>query len=311
MSLLTIQNLVKRYGDDVAVNGVNLQVEPGDIYGVLGPNGAGKSSTIHAVTGLLNFDQGHIVFEDGKTIDQWSSHIGLVPQELAIYLDLSAQENVEFFCSLYGFSNSEVKQRAQHALDFVGLKEVKEKRADHFSGGMKRRLNLACAISHSPKLLIMDEPTVGIDPQSRNHILESVLRLRDEGVTVIYTSHYMEEVNEICNKIAIIDHGKVIANGTKQEIKGMVNEMKMCSISFSQNIKDAKALQRSLLSIPGVTKTVIKAAQCDCFYEKDAKVIEPIVMATAAAGLEIDDIVNETPSLETVFLSLTGKQLRD
>ncbi|XID90452.1 ABC transporter ATP-binding protein [Paenibacillaceae bacterium WGS1546] len=311
MKLLTINQLVKRYGDDIAVNGVSLEVETGDIYGILGPNGAGKSSTIHAITGLLPFDSGEISFEDGKSIRQWNRHIGLVPQELAIYLDLSAQENVQFFCSLYGFSKSEIKDRTEKALEFVGLRDVKDKRAEHFSGGMKRRLNLACAISHSPRLLIMDEPTVGIDPQSRNHILQSVRRLSDEGVTMIYTSHYMEEVNELCNKIAIIDHGKVIANGTTQEIKDMVQEMKVCTLTFAQAIEDAFSLKQSLLSIPGVTRAEITSAGCQCFYDKDAHIIEPLVMAAAAKGLNVVDIANEVPSLESVFLTLTGKELRD
>ena len=218
MGIVNIENLKKTFADLTAVNGVSFTVEPGEVHGILGPNGAGKSTTINCMTGLLPYDGGQITFENGQSIAKWKKNIGYVPQDLAIYPDLSAEENVRFFCSLYGFKGNELKEKVESALDFVGLLEVKRKKASEYSGGMKRRLNMACGIVHSPKLIIMDEPTVGIDPQSRNRILENVHALNEKGATIIYTTHYMPEVEEICNKITVIDHGKVVAGGTKAEI---------------------------------------------------------------------------------------------
>ena len=207
MGIVNIENLKKTFADLTAVNGVSFTVEPGEVHGILGPNGAGKSTTINCMTGLLPYDGGQITFENGQSIAKWKKNIGYVPQDLAIYPDLSAEENVRFFCSLYGFKGNELKEKVESALDFVGLLEVKRKKASEYSGGMKRRLNMACGIVHSPKLIIMDEPTVGIDPQSRNRILENVHALNEKGATIIYTTHYMPEVEEICNKITVIDHG--------------------------------------------------------------------------------------------------------
>jgi ABC-2 type transport system ATP-binding protein len=192
MYILQIENLHKKYDKFEALKGVDLNIKKGEIYGLLGPNGAGKSTLIKTISGLEKKTQGTIIFEEKeKNINKYKQHIGLLPQDLAIYLDFTARENINFFCSLYGYKGRELKERVDKALEFVGLTEVKNKKAKEFSGGMKRRLNMGCAIAHSPSLIIMDEPTVGIDPQSRNHILESVKRLNEEGATIIYTSHYM------------------------------------------------------------------------------------------------------------------------
>ena len=199
MSILKIENIKKSYKDTQAVKNVSFNVEKGDIYGVLGPNGAGKSTTINSIVGFIKPDSGSIVFEDKYSINEWKRNIGYIPQELAIYPDLTAEENVSFFCSLYGFSGKELKERTERALVFTGLENDRKKKASVFSGGMKRRLNIAAAIAHGPKLVIMDEPTVGIDPRLRNHILESVKKLNQEGTSIIYTTHYMEEVEELCN----------------------------------------------------------------------------------------------------------------
>lgn len=219
MKILEVKEITKKYDDMVAVNGISFSVEKGEIFGLVGPNGAGKSTTINMITGLLVPDKGSITFEEGQSFKAWRANIGLVPQDLAIYPDLSAEENVTFFAGLYGFKGAELKKRVQEALRIVGLLDQGKKRADKFSGGMKRRLNIACAIAHSPKLIIMDEPTVGIDPQSRNYILEGIKALRDAGTTVIYTSHYMEEVDEICDSILIVDHGNIVEGGAIDEIK--------------------------------------------------------------------------------------------
>lgn len=217
MKILEIKGLEKSFKDLKAVDGLSFSVEQGDIHGILGPNGAGKSTTMNCILGLLPYE-GEITFEGGKSIKAWNKNIGYVPQDLAIYPELTPTENIRFFCALYGFKGAELKERVARALDFVGLTDVKDKKSGEFSGGMKRRLNMACGIAHSPKLIIMDEPTVGIDPQSRNRIMENVKELNRQGATIIYTTHYMPEVEDICSKITVIDHGRIIADGTKDEI---------------------------------------------------------------------------------------------
>lgn len=219
MKILEVKDLTKKYGDMVAVNGISFSVEQGEIFGLVGPNGAGKSTTINMITGLLVPNGGSITFDGGQSFQKWRGNIGLVPQDLAIYPELSARENVNFFAGLYGLKGAKLKERVEFALEMVGLLDQEKKHSEHFSGGMKRRLNIACALAHKPKLIIMDEPTVGIDPQSRNYILEGIKALKDAGTTVIYTSHYMEEVNEICDRILIVDHGTVVESGATEEIK--------------------------------------------------------------------------------------------
>lgn len=235
MSIVKINNLKKVFADMVAVDGLSLSVEKGEIHGILGPNGAGKSTTINCILGLLNIDGGIIEFEDGKNIRQWSRHIGYVPQDLAIYPDLTPEENISFFCALYGYKGNKLKKQVDKALDFVGLTDVRNKKSKEFSGGMKRRLNMACGIAHEPDLIIMDEPTVGIDPQSRNRILENVRQLNEQGATVIYTTHYMPEVEALCNKLTIVDHGKVVAAGTKSEI---IDNMHMDGITQATSLEE-------------------------------------------------------------------------
>lgn len=219
MNILEVNEITKKYDDMIAVNGISFSVKKGEIFGLVGPNGAGKSTTINMITGLLVPDSGKITFEEGKSFKKWRGNIGLVPQDLAIYPDLSAEENVTFFAGLYGLKGAKLKEKVAEALNVVGLSDQGKKHADKFSGGMKRRLNIACAIAHNPKLIIMDEPTVGIDPQSRNYILEGIKSLRAAGTTVIYTSHYMEEVDEICDRILIVDHGNIVEGGAIDEIK--------------------------------------------------------------------------------------------
>lgn len=311
MNILEVKNLVKKYGENTAVNGINFSIEKGDIYGVLGPNGAGKSTTMNLITGLLNCDGGSIKFENNASIKEWSPNIGLVPQDLAIYNDLTAEENIEFFCSLYGFKGNELKKRVDSTLEFVGLTDVRKKKAGEFSGGMKRRLNIACAVSHSPKLIIMDEPTVGIDPQSRNHILENVNQLREKGITIIYTSHYMEEVEEVCNKIVIIDHGKVVADGTKEEIKSKISNQKIFKLNFAKKINCVEELKNTLQNINGIIDLKVTNSELSCSYKNTNEIINKIILSVIKFEIPIENIENETPDLESVFLSITGKELRD
>ncbi|MEG0295785.1 MAG: ABC transporter ATP-binding protein [Clostridium sp.] len=221
-TILKVENLKKSYEKNQVVKGISFNVKEGEILGLLGPNGAGKSTSINMITTLLDNDEGRVLF-NGKDIKEneivFKSSLGLVPQDISLFNDLNAYGNVSFFASLYGLKGSELKGRTKEALEYVGLWERHKDYPDSFSGGMKRRLNIACSIAHKPKILIMDEPTVGIDPQSRNNILEVTKKLRDEGTSVIYTSHYMEEVDSICSKIIIMDKGVIIEEGDKEELK--------------------------------------------------------------------------------------------
>lgn len=309
MKLLEVKKLYKEYGNSIAVDGVSFSINKGEIFGLLGPNGAGKSTTISMITGLVKNNGGETIFEEKEDkINKWKKNIGLVPQDFALYFDLTAEENIKYFCSLYGFKGEDLKKRVDNALEFVGLVDVRKKRADQFSGGMKRRLNMACAIAHTPKLIIMDEPTVGIDPQSRNHILESVKKLRDKGATVIYTSHYMEEVDEICDKIAIMDHGKVIAEGSSEYLKSLVNDKNIYSITLKNKVQ---GIENTLKSITGIEKVIATDNELKCYYLKESNIIESLVSTISREKGVVENIKNEIPSLETVFLALTGKKLRD
>lgn len=220
--LLKVKKLEKSYDGKKVLKGISFNLKKGDILGFLGPNGAGKSTTISLITGLENINKGSVFFEDKDIKSNYKKYqrlIGVVPQDLALYMDLDAYSNVSFFCSLYGFKGTELRRRVQESLTFVGLWERRKEKPSKFSGGMKRRLNIACAIAHTPKLLIMDEPTVGIDPQSRNHILETIKTLNKRGTSIIYVSHYMEEVDAICNRIILMDQGKIIEDCKKEELK--------------------------------------------------------------------------------------------
>ena len=309
MKMLEIKKLYKDYGNHVAVDGIDLKIENGQIYGILGPNGAGKSTTIGMICGLIKKTSGEVIYEeDTNKIRNWKENIGIVPQDFALYWDLTAEENISFFCSLYGFKGQDLKDRTDKTLEFVGLTDVKNKKASEFSGGMKRRLNIGCAIAHSPKLIIMDEPTVGIDPQSRNHILESVLRLREEGATIIYTSHYMQEVDDICDRIAIIDNGHIIAEGTSEELKELVEGNNALILTVTKKVN---GLEDKLKEITGVEKVIFSDNEYKISTLKSSNLIANIVSAVSENGGDIKNIVNEEPSLETVFLALTGKKLRE
>ncbi|MDF2943311.1 MAG: multidrug transport system ATPase [Herbinix sp.] len=220
--LLQVKDLTKSYGEKQVVQKINFSMKEGEILGFIGPNGAGKSTTIKMIIDVESKEEGAILFQGIDTknaMKNFKQVIGVVPQDIAVYDDLSAYDNVCFFCSLYGYKGMDLKARVQEALEFVGLWERRKELPTKFSGGMKRRLNIACSIAHAPKLLIMDEPTVGIDPQSRNHIMESIKALNDRGTSVIYVSHYMEEIDSLCNRIIIMDHGQIIEDMEKSELK--------------------------------------------------------------------------------------------
>lgn len=242
-TVIALKELTKKYDQKTVVDHISLSIKKGEIFGLLGPNGAGKSTTINMITSLIAPTAGEIsVFElnPKKDINKIKESIGVVPQDLAIHGDLKAWENVELFAALYGLKGKALKEASDYALDFVGLTEYRNHFAKTFSGGMKRRLNIACALAHTPELLIFDEPTVGIDPQSRNFILERIRLLNKKGTTILYTSHYMEEVELICSRIAIMDSGKIIALGTKEELVSLVS-------SSNQNL----SLEEVFLSLTG------------------------------------------------------------
>lgn len=309
MKMLEIKKISKEYGDMIAVNDIDLEINKGEIFGILGPNGAGKSTLIGMICGLIKRTSGEIIYEEKETkTRRFKENIGIVPQDFALYWDLTAEENIEFFCSLYGFKGRDLKGRVDKVLEFVGLTDVRKKRASEFSGGMKRRLNIACAIAHSPKLIIMDEPTVGIDPQSRNHILKSVLKLRDEGATVIYTSHYMQEVDDICDRIAIIDKGNVIAEGTSEELKNLIGDKRIFNITVKEKIDN---FEEKLLEITGIEKVVFSENQYKISTIKNSNLLTKIIETALILDGEIINIENSEPTLENVFLALTGKKLRD
>lgn len=311
MRVIIINNLTKRFGEKIAVDNLSFEVEEGEIFGLLGPNGAGKSTTINILTGLLKSNRGDIeIF--GKSFNSnkmnIKRNIGVVPQSLAIYDSLTAVENVKFFAGLFGLSRRELNEAVEYALEFTGLLEHRNSKAKNFSGGMMRRLNIACAIAHKPKLVIMDEPTVGIDPQSRNHILKSVKKLNKEGCTIVYTSHYMEEVEELCNRIVIIDHGKVIAEGSKEQLISLVSDTQ----SLEVEIDELESInQRSLKDIPGVKNLSIKENNIIINSVREVNNLDKIINYFTSSNISIKNIGYKKMDLETVFLSLTGRKLRD
>lgn len=307
MFIIETENLVKKYGKHAAVDNVSLKVGEGEVFGLLGPNGAGKSTTISLICGLLNPTAGNVKLF-GKNVAEAKSMLGFVPQNIALYDTFTAYENVKFFGELYGLSGKQLESNIIDALKFVELLDVKRKKAKTFSGGMLRRLNIACALVHHPKVIIMDEPTVGIDPQSRNHILESVRRLNENGVTVIYTTHYMEEIEAICNKIAIMDHGKIIAQGSKKELKDLINDKTSLRVVVDDGFKlDVNEIK----GINGVINVDAQENVIEIASKKEVENLNLIIDNILKKNTKIRDIGYKEVTLETVFLSLTGRKLRD
>ncbi|EEM37858.1 Multidrug ABC transporter, ATP-binding protein [Bacillus thuringiensis serovar sotto str. T04001] len=311
MNTLEIKNLTKKFGDFIAVDNMSLSIKEGEIFGFLGSNGAGKSTTINMIAGLLRSNEGEISIlgKNKKKHNRFAKmNIGIVPQDIAIYEELTAYENVKFFAGLYGLRGAELKARVEEALQFVGLSDKHKSYPKNFSGGMKRRLNIACAIAHRPKLIIMDEPTVGIDPQSRNYILQSVRKLNEMGSTIIYTSHYMEEVEEICTKIAIVDHGKVIAEGTKEQLKAIITDTKDIWVE----VKSVENLDvKKLKEINGVKAVQIEENVIKVNSDAGVNNLNKIIQHFINHDIEIRSVEEQAPNLETVFLTLTGRNLRD
>ena len=311
-NLLEVKKLSKTYKNGrKALDNLNFHVTKGEILGFLGPNGAGKSTTINILSTLLQSDEGEIIFFNDKnlSIKDVKKQLGIVPQELAIYEDITAAQNVKFFASLYGVKKSEINEKVENALKKVGLEDRKDDKPSTFSGGMKRRLNIACAIAHNPKLIIFDEPTVGIDPQSRNHILDSIKKLRDEGATIIYTTHYMEEVQQICDRVIIMDGGAVLLNGSLDDILEYYS-------NSNYQVKVDKKLSPTVLDEIRELTNVEELSQTDEFEIifsmcEDSMSINSVLKVLIKFNLNITSITMVKRNLEDVFLLLTGKNLRD
>ncbi len=309
--VVSVKNLVKRYGDLIALDHFSLDVEEGEIFGLLGPNGSGKTTTINCILSLLKFDKGTVeVF--GKTMkpDAYDikRDIGIVMQNVAVFNEMTVQQNISYFCGLYVEDKQKREALVEEAIQFVGLEDFRKFYPKKLSGGLLRRLNIACGIAHKPKLIILDEPTVAVDPQSRNNILEGIKELNRQGATVIYTSHYMEEVEQICTRIAIMDKGKIIAMGTNSELKGMIKKGEKITVELLgayNGLLDAIKQQPNVLSaeISGQTLTV--------HAEHGRSNLSSILLYLSSRSIAHGRVYCEPPTLNDVFLELTGKELRD
>ena len=309
--VLECSGLEKRYGERRAVAGVGFHIDEGETYGLLGPNGAGKTTTISMVCGILERDDGQVAVA-GRPLDTGATEakeaIGYVPQEIALYPDLTGRENLQFFGRMQGLSGSRLKERVDAMLAVVGLAERADDRLSNYSGGMQRRANIAAGLLHSPKLLVLDEPTVGVDPQSRNAILETIAALGGEGMAVLYTTHYMEEAERLCDRVGIIDEGRIIAEGTRRELVAGIGEHDRLRITASGDLEGFAASARAL---EGVVDATALDDTVEVLAGDGRRTLAPVVEAAEHLGVEIGGIDVVEPDLETVFLQLTGKGLRD
>jgi len=308
---VSCHGLVKRFGDRIAVDGVSFSISQGETYGLLGPNGAGKTTVIAMIAGLLTIDEGHATVaghRSGPASVEAKAQIGLVPQDIALYPDLSARENLRFFGRLQGIPKRELKIRIAEVLEVVGLSDRADEHVESYSGGMKRRCNIAAGLLHEPRVLILDEPTVGVDPQSRNAILESIEQLGGTGLSVLYTTHYMEEAERLCDRVGIIDQGKLIAEGTRRELVAEVGENAHLRLTATG---DMAALEARCAELDGVAEVSITPQGIDLTVKDARRSLAPIVEVADRAGISIAAIDVTEPDLESVFLHLTGKALRD
>jgi ABC-2 type transport system ATP-binding protein len=309
--VLHCEGLKKRFGERQAVDGVGFEIAPGETYGLLGPNGAGKTTTISMICGVLARDAGEVLVA-GERLDVGTTRakrlVGIVPQEVAIYPDLTARENLDYFGRFYGMGGGALKERIRDVLDVVQLTDRERDRTAGYSGGMKRRLNIAIGLLHSPRLLVLDEPTVGVDPQSRNAILASVETLGQAGIGILYTTHYMEEAERLCDRVGIIDQGRIIAEGTRGELVKLVGEADKVSLGATGSLASAAGALRSL---DGVRDVTIHEGGIEVIVGDATTMLPGILAIAAGAGAAVRSVEVVEPDLEAVFLHLTGKALRD
>lgn len=310
-SAIKIENLVKRYKELVAVDHLNLEIEEGEVFGLLGPNGSGKTTTINCLLSLLTYDKGNItIFGENMSPTNYNlkSKIGVVMQNVAVFDELTVYENIDYFCGLYIKDKETRKNYVEEAINFVGLEDFKKFYPKKLSGGLLRRLNIACGIAHKPKLIILDEPTVAVDPQSRNKILEGITELNKAGATIIYTSHYMEEVEQICTRIAIMDKGRNLAIGTKDELKKLIKKSEIISIDIISLTEDDIAAISKLPHVYEVTFEDHKlTVLCNGGKHNLIRVLDYLQSKEYSFG----HVRSELPTLNDVFLEITGKELRD
>jgi ABC-2 type transport system ATP-binding protein len=309
--LIEVEGLTKRYGEMLAVDDVTFTARGGAITGLLGPNGAGKSTTIGCISGLLDPSAGkvrvlgHDVVHDGQAA---RAALGVVPQELALYEDLSAHENLEYWGAAYGVRGAKLKERVAAVLDEIGLADRSKEVVAKFSGGMKRRLNFGCAIVHEPQVILLDEPTVGVDPQSRVKLLDLVRARAKSGACVLYTTHYMEEAEDLCDRLAVIDHGKIIASGSLPELRALLGERDLLRLSGAF---EPAAVQRVAAQLGEVEVVQVDAEQLTLSMRDASRRLSSLFSALIAGGAEIRETTLKQPSLESLFIKLTGKELRE
>lgn len=310
-TIVKIENLVKRYKEIIALDHFNLEIEKGEIFGLLGPNGSGKTTTINCLLSLLTYDKGDIrIWGQEMRPDNYDikRRIGVVMQNVAVFDELTVYENIDYFCGLYIKDKATRKQYVEEAIEFVGLGEYRKFRPKKLSGGLLRRLNIACGISHKPELIILDEPTVAVDPQSRNHILEGIMELNRQGATIIYTSHYMEEVEQICSRIAIMDKGKNLALGTADELKKLIKNSE--TIKIHSVILNDKQLSE-LKGLSHVYKCEYSDNILTLAFTGGRHNLIHVMNYLKEKEIAFGQVYSELPTLNDVFLEITGKELRD
>jgi ABC-2 type transport system ATP-binding protein len=312
-SIAQLSHLVKKYGDFKAVDDISFDIHEGEIFSLLGPNGAGKTTTISMLSTLYTPTSGDATIGGHSVIKAPMAVrgiIGVVPQELALYDDLTARENLIFWGKMYGLTGKALKARVDEVLEQIGLTDKAKMRVKTYSGGMKRRVNIGVGLLHKPRLLFMDEPTVGIDPQSRRAILDSVKDLNKQGMTVLYTTHYMEEAQELSDRVGIIDHGKLIAIGTQAELTRQVGEMDTLRLHVSET-DPVETLVKALQTMPGIKKADQIDHTIDVITASAEEILAPVIIKANEIGVKIRSVDIQEPDLETVFLHLTGRALRD
>jgi ABC-2 type transport system ATP-binding protein len=308
---IEVLNLVRSFGETKAVQGISFEVSQGEIFSLLGPNGAGKTTAISILSCLLRPDEGDARIMGHSILthpNEVKAVLGVVPQEIALYEDLTARENLTFWGKMYNLRGSALKLCVDEVLDVIGLRDRANERVGKYSGGMKRRVNIGVALLHKPKVIYMDEPTVGIDPQSRRNILDSVVSLKDQGMTVLYTTHYMEEAQELSNHIAIMDHGKLMAYGTHDELVKLVGQQ--TRIDLTLNV-DASRVLDTWLKLDGVTRVSAEDGKVSVLVEDSNLVLPRLLESAAKLSTRITSVDIQEPNLEAVFLHLTGRALRD
>lgn len=310
--IVKIKNLTKTYKSGVrALNNLSFEVREGEIFGLLGPNGSGKTTCINCMLALLKFEEGTIdVFDQKMTSTNYAvkQNIGVITQNVAVFDELTVYENIDYFCGLYIKDKTLRKQYVEEAIEFVSLEDFRKFYPKKLSGGLLRRLHIACGIAHHPKLILLDEPTVAVDPQSRNKILEGIKKLNEQGATIIYTSHYMEEVEQLCDYIIILDKGQIVAEGTKEDLKSSIDLGETIEIELKNPTDD---ILNDILALPNVTKAYYKESLLIVKSGKGKTNIPPVLKVLASHKCEYDRIYSELPTLNDVFLEITGKELRD